>query len=275
MSTLLVDYALAARLEDAQAWRAVYYAEASQVSRAASDGARLTVAGAPIIYGGAGIPVNRAIGVGMHGPVTDEDLDTIEAFYEQRHADTVIDLCPLADPSLISLLTTRGYSIHAWMSMLFMPLPTVPTVHNPTISVTRATQNQADLWLATSAHGFDETDAETDTVADATLRVLTPNFYAINAHCYFAWQGDTAVGTGGMYLHEGVVELGGASTLVAHRRQGVQTALIQQRLSDAHALGCDLAIVLTTPGSTSEHNMQRRGFQLAYTRAICVRPYAG
>jgi hypothetical protein len=77
-----------------------------------------------------------------------------------------------------------------------------------------------------------------------------------------------------MYTHNGVVELGGASTLVAHRQQGAQSALIHQRLNDAHALGCDLAVVLTTPGSTSQRNMQRRGFQLAYTRAICVRPYS-
>ena len=108
--------------------------------------------------------------------------------------------------------------------------------------------------------------------ADSTLRVITPNFTAPNAHCYFAWMGDTPIGTGGMYPHQGVVELGGASTLVAYRQQGAQSALIQRRLADAHALGCDLAAVLTSPGSASQRNMQRRGFELAYTRAICVRP---
>jgi hypothetical protein len=106
------------------------------------------------------------------------------------------------------------------------------------------------------------------------LRVLIPNFYAANAHCYFAWLGDTPIGTGGMYPHNGVVELGGASTVVAYRQQGAPTALIQQRLSDAHNMGCDLAVVITAPGSTSQRNMQRRGFQLAYTRAICARPFA-
>jgi hypothetical protein len=76
-----------------------------------------------------------------------------------------------------------------------------------------------------------------------------------------------------MYLHKGVAELGGASTLLAHRHQGAQSALIQHRLAEAHALGCDLAVVLTTPGSVSQRNMQRRGFQLAYTRMICERPF--
>jgi hypothetical protein len=136
--------------------------------------------------------------------------------------------------------------------------------------VTLATGDQADLWLATSARGFDESDQ----ASPSTLRILTPNFYAANAHCYFVWHGETPIATGGMYLHEGVVELGGASTLLAYRQQGAQSTLIRQRLHDAHAQGCDLAVVLTTPGSASQRNMQRRGFELAYTRAIVHRPFA-
>lgn len=269
MQMTFVDMAFAARLEDAQAWRAVYYAQASQAQSQTHDGATITIAGAPVIYGGAGVPVNRAVGLGMHGPVTSDDLDAVEAFYSERRADTVIDLCPLADPSLLTLLQMRGYHLRNWMSMLFMPLPSPPVALHPAIHVTRATPEQADLWLATSARGFDESDY----VSSDTLRGLTPNFYANNAHCYFAWLDDLPIATGGMYPHKGVVELGGASTLVAYRQQGAQTALIQQRLSDAYTLGCDLAVVLTTPGSASQRNMQRRGFQLAYTRAIAVRPY--
>lgn len=269
MQDQFADQTLAARLEDTQAWRAVYYAQASQAQGKDNNGALIMVAGAPVIYGGAGIPVNRAIGLGMHGAVTADDLDTIENFYSERQAETVIDLCPLADPSLLRLLQTRGYYVRTWMSMLFLPLPTMPIESNSALRVTRATPDQADLWLSTSVRGFDETDI----VSRDSLRYLIPNFYSSNAHCYFAWMGETPIATGGMYPHNGVVELGGASTLVAHRKQGAQSALIQQRLRDAHALGCDLAAVLTTPGSTSQHNMQRRGFQLAYTRAICARPY--
>lgn len=266
---IFVDTALATRLEETQAWRAVHYAQASQAQTQAPNSTLLTIAGAPVIYGGQGLPVNRAIGLGMHGPVTSEDLDAIEAFYNARRAATVIDLCPLADSSLLKLLQARGYQLRNWMSMLFMPLPVAPVALNPSLHVTRATPDQAELWLATSGRGFDESDE----IATGTLRVLTPNFHAANAHCYFAWLGNRSIATGGMYPHKGVVELGGASTLLAYRHQGAQSALIQQRLVDAHALGCDLAVVLTTPGSASQRNMQRRGFQLAYTRIICERPF--
>lgn len=271
MQEAFVAPELATRLEDAQAWRAAYYAQANQERTQAAGGALITVAGALVIYGGEGLPVNRAIGLGMHGPVTADDLDQVEAFYNERRADTVIDLCPLADASLLRLLQGRGYQLRAWMSMLFLPLPMLPTTLNPAIHVTRATPEQADLWLATSARGFDESDE----VTSATLRILTPNFYAANAHCYFAWMDGHPIGTGGMYPYNGVTELGGASTLLPHRRLGAQSALIQQRLNDAYSMGCDLAAVLTSPGSASQRNMQRRGFHLAYTRAICARPYSG
>jgi GNAT superfamily N-acetyltransferase len=60
-------------------------------------------------------------------------------------------------------------------------------------------------------------------------------------------------------------------TAPAHRRRGVQTALLSARLADAAAAGCDIAVVTTQPGSKSQQNVQRRGFDLLYTRAVLVK----
>ena len=57
----------------------------------------------------------------------------------------------------------------------------------------------------------------------------------------------------------------------AHRRRGVQSALLVSRLTDAARRGCDIAVVTTQPGSKSQQNVQRQGFELLYTRAILVR----
>ena len=35
--------------------------------------------------------------------------------------------------------------------------------------------------------------------------------------------------------------------------------------------GCDVAVIVTQPGSTSQQNAQRRGFGLLYTRAVLVK----
>jgi len=72
-------------------------------------------------------------------------------------------------------------------------------------------------------------------------------------------------------LTEGIAQLTGAATAPAHRRRGVQTALLLARLTDAAAAGCDIAVVTTQPGSRSQRNVQRRGFDLLYTRAVLVK----
>ena len=72
-------------------------------------------------------------------------------------------------------------------------------------------------------------------------------------------------------MAEGVAQLTGAATAPTHRHRGVQTALLSARLADATAAGRDIAVITTQPGSKSQHNAQRRGFDLLYTRAILVK----
>ena len=75
-----------------------------------------------------------------------------------------------------------------------------------------------------------------------------------------------------MRMSGDLVQLSGASTLPAHRRRGVQSALLRARLLDAADSGCTLAVVTTEPASKSQQNVQRAGFTLLYSRAILVRP---
>jgi ribosomal protein S18 acetylase RimI-like enzyme len=78
-------------------------------------------------------------------------------------------------------------------------------------------------------------------------------------------------GGASFHLAEGVAQLTGAATAPAHRRRGIQTALLSARLAEAAAAGCDIAVVTTQPGSKSQQNVQRQGFDLLYTRAILVK----
>jgi N-acetylglutamate synthase-like GNAT family acetyltransferase len=78
-------------------------------------------------------------------------------------------------------------------------------------------------------------------------------------------------GAGAIRLADGIAQFAGAATAPAHRRHGIQAALLAVRLADATAAGCDVAVITTQPGSRSQHNAQRHGFDLLYTRAILVR----
>jgi hypothetical protein len=55
------------------------------------------------------------------------------------------------------------------------------------------------------------------------------------------------------------------------RRGSWHRALLSARLAEAAAAGCDIAVVTTQPGSRSQQNVQRQGFDPLYTRAILVK----
>ena len=80
-------------------------------------------------------------------------------------------------------------------------------------------------------------------------------------------------GAASLRIDGDIAQLAGAATLPAFRRRGVQTALLRHRLLEARDAGCTLAVVTTQPGSTSQANVQRRGFAVLYTRAILVRSW--
>jgi hypothetical protein len=69
-------------------------------------------------------------------------------------------------------------------------------------------------------------------------------------------------------LADGVAQLTGAATAPAHRRHGIQTAQLAARPA---AADCDVAVVTTQPSSKSQQNVQGRGFDLLYTRAVLVK----
>lgn len=71
-----------------------------------------------------------------------------------------------------------------------------------------------------------------------------------------------------LYVSDGVAQLFVATTMPAFRGRGGQGALIRQRLRDALDAGADLATSQTGTGNASPRNMERRGFELLYTRWI-------
>jgi GNAT superfamily N-acetyltransferase len=87
-----------------------------------------------------------------------------------------------------------------------------------------------------------------------------------HTECYLALVNGKPAAGATVAMRDGVAGLFGASTLPAYRSRGLQTALLQKRLASAEAVGCDLAVSLARPGSTSERNIARHGMQTLYTR---------
>jgi GNAT superfamily N-acetyltransferase len=85
-----------------------------------------------------------------------------------------------------------------------------------------------------------------------------------------AFKAGQAAGACGFSARNGIASFFGDATLTAHRRAGVHSAMIAERLRLAIEGGCELATAGTQPGSTSQRNYQRLGFEVAYTRLTMI-----
>ncbi len=267
---LFVDLPLAQRLETAQTWRAIKYARAQSILHPQIQSVIEQVAGGYAIYAGDKSPLNKAVGLGMQGPVTSQDIERVEQFYRSHNTLPRIALCPLAAPSLLEMLKLGGYRVEQFYNILVCSLDNelAPLPLPPELGISQAAPEEADLWLKTTGEGFTGEENPPQEVLD----ILAPNFYSQDAACFFAWVEGQPAGGGAMFMHNGVVEFGGASTRPAFRKRGVQTALLHARMIAARQAGCDLAIVVTSPGTDSQRNVQRANFALAYTKPVMVKP---
>lgn len=71
-----------------------------------------------------------------------------------------------------------------------------------------------------------------------------------------------------MHTSSGTASMTLAATDPEHRNRGLQTALVQWRMHEAFLAGCRLVTGQAAYGSTSQHNMERSGMHIAWTRAV-------
>jgi GNAT superfamily N-acetyltransferase len=265
---LFADLALARRLEGAEAQSGMEYVQAQARLRPAVGAMAEAVAGGYAAFAGVGSPLSRAVGLGLNGPVAAADLDRVETFYRSRGAQAQIDLCPLADPSLRELLGQRGYRLTDFENVWLRPVDSREVFPPPAqgIRVAEAGPMEADLWAETVSRGF----AGREKLTPADLDIAAPFVHMASTICFLAWADGEPAGAASVTLRRGLAALANASTRLAYRERGVQTALLHARLALAAARGCDLAAVQTKPGSASQRNVERLGFRLAYTKVTMV-----
>jgi GNAT superfamily N-acetyltransferase len=260
-----MDAELAARLLRVKVAANVEYAKAQEGLLPGST-AVLPIAGGACFFFGPDSYSNRALGLGMDGPVTEADLDQVEAFFESRGVPVHVDLCPLAHPTLLELLGKRGYQLVAFRNQLVLPVAEVKLVSEPApgVQVSVAGPEEEELWIRTVMSGFHEEEI-TESVESSWAR---PIFHRSDAICYLARIDGEPAGGGALTLTQGVGFLQTGSTRLGFRGRGVQTALIQARMAEAVRSGCDLVAVEATPGSGSQRNLERAGFRVAYTQVV-------
>jgi GNAT superfamily N-acetyltransferase len=266
-----IDLDLARRLEMAEAEAGRECAEAYQSFHPEYSVAIEEIAGGVAVFAGVDSPITQSIGVGLHGPVSDVEVDALGDFFHRRNAPAAIELCPLVDASLYEKFAARNYHLLELTDVLILDdlaAARMPDAMAPGVTVRASEPHEAKLWTQTVAEGF----AEHYPVTQAMLDVME-GFYGRRDACFFlAFVDGIVAGGGGVFAGHGVGGLFGASTLPASRRRGAQSALLAARLAWTREKGCDLAVSFARPGSISHRNIERNGFRVAYTRTKLVLP---
>lgn len=268
---LFADLSLARRLEGVEARGMSEYPMAQRLCRPQVESALLPLSSGFAIFAGVDSPLTRAVGLGLDGPVDEDEFERMEEFFRSRGAAALIDVCPLADKSLVELLRQHGYHLREFNQVWYRPLSEDEefAVEAEALEVREARPPEGEVWVRTVARGF----AGRDNSIEQEIEISTPTFYIPTTRCFMALSDGQPVGGGVLWVHEGVAALYGGSTIKEFRKRGVQTALLRARLKAGVEAGCDLASVKTSPGTASQRNVERAGFRLAYSKAIMAREF--
>lgn len=274
---LFASTSLAARIEFAECGLIGDIADAIRTRRPDADVLVRRVSGGIAAYTGEASPINKVIGLGFSGPVDLAELRAVEEEFARRGAPMPVEVSALADPSVAQMLTRRGYVLMGFENVLARALPVETTSSAPDgITVAKSGAEQFATWMDVVVSGFDAPDVQgvpshESHTRELLERVMGDLASARNFVRYLATRGGAAAGGATMRVANGIAQMCGSATLPPHRRRGVQTALLAVRLNEAGRAGCDLAVVTTLPGSKSQENAQRQGFELLYPRAVLVR----
>jgi GNAT superfamily N-acetyltransferase len=274
MLPLFCDTDLARRIERAETKFITASTEAAQ-RRTGGSGFLISLAGGVASYAEPDSPWNKVAGLGFTAVPAADELAEVERAFAAHDAEVSVELSNLADPAIGELLTRRGYRLASYENVLGLDLKNAAElVAPPGVEVRPIGDDEFGPWLRVVLDAVAHPDTEGLPWIDDFPRDILENaerdMGAAGARRYLALVDGVPAGGASMGIQDGFAQFS-AGTAPGFRRRGVQSALLAARVVDAAAAGCELALVTVQPGSRSQRNVQRRGFDLLYTRAILVR----
>jgi GNAT superfamily N-acetyltransferase len=202
---------------------------------------------------------NRALGLGIEEPATDERLEAALGFLDGVQA--YVTVAPEAEPSdLGERLTTRGLAPdRGWTK--FSRSTAEPPQASTRLRVER--DERGDAFAEAATRGFEMPDLFLD-----WLRRLPGRD---GWHCFVAFDGDAPAAAGALFVTGKVGWVGIGATVPKHRGKGGQSALLAARIQAAAEAGCE--VLVTETGAPvdgqpngSYRNIVRAGFEPQYVR---------
>lgn len=248
--------------------------------------------GGVLAGGPPGTWINAAIGGGLEesiDPGRDDAaaVDRLIEFYRARGVEPRIELAPQARPSLLAALASRGFVVRRFLNLFVRDLATRPpdrAVQTPPgidfSIVDPSDEESSRRWAEVSARNFAPARTIRDEEVELGLRIVRhPRCVAVQATSSGHLVGGAAFEVGPesplAARHGRIAALFGAVVEPAWRRQGIQQALIEQRLRLAADHRLRFVTISSHPGVATERTARRCGFELACTKVVLVRPEPG
>jgi len=265
--SIFMDRELAQRLERAEGAAGVGFVEVRQRVAASVGAEWRDFDGTYAMFDGVDSPMTQTFGLGMFAPADPDQLAAIERFFADHGADTDHEVSPLAGVETPALLVDRGYHPIELSTVLVRSLDGDTALDEPAPAGLRARacgEADRERWIAISVAGWSSgPEPGGAVVMEAIARAASQHPLTVT---FLVEREGEPIASGSLVIHDGVALLAGASTIPARRGLGAQGLLLAARLAEARRRGCELAMMVATPGSTSQRNAERRGFRVAYTR---------
>jgi GNAT superfamily N-acetyltransferase len=262
------DKNLAQKLERTEGRANAAFVEARAAIFPESGACWMETGGVFAMFDGAQSPCTQTFGLGLFEDATHDVLEKIEAFFKERGAPVLHEICPHAGSPVLTLLNERGYEPFEMSNVLYLPLTgeNDPDLKlNPDVTTRIIEAGEQDLWAKLSARGW-ATEAEMEAFGDFMFEFGRISARSGGGFPFLAELEGLPISTGMLFVDEDVALFAGASTIPEGRKKGGQTALFSARLGFAATRGCTIAIMGALPGSQSQRNAEKKGFRIAYTR---------
>lgn len=242
-------------------WRA-----AADSSRKALGMTRAEIGGA-VLFAASNEPsilINRVIGLGMRGGVSQRDVTAIRDYYAGLGiTDYFIQIQPWIRPARtrdwladLGLERSRGWTQFARGSQAPEPVTS-------RLQVERIGRRDALDFARIAAQGFE--------LSSAVVPVLAAMVGLPGWHHFMTFDAGRPVGTGVLRMEQGIGWLDWGATLPGYRGRGSQSLLLARRIQAALELNCHTLFSETgeaVPGDPqhSFRNLIRAGFKPTHTR---------
>ena len=207
--------------------------------------------------------LNRALGIGVDRPATEEDLLAITEFFVARAQRFAVAVAPNALPeSLPEMLGAHGFEPgYAWMKFRRGTDP--PAGVGTDLDVVEIGADRGEDFGVVVAEAFG--------LPPAAVSWWSGIAGAPGWHCFVGNADGEPAAAGAVYVDGATAWLGAAGTRPEFRGRRGQGAILAARLAVAKRLGAEIAVTETgerTPDrpSASYRNILRAGFEEAYLR---------